>query len=77
MGTWCGVGLGDAGVGGVAATDEALSDLKGVGEPAGKRERGEELAHLPVRHPLWGQGSLEVCNGPGCCWATWVARLRH
>ena len=44
------------------ATDEALSDLRGVGEMAGKRERGGEMAHLPVRHSLWGQGSLESYN---------------
>ena len=46
----------------VPATDEALSDLKGEGELAGKRKRGGELAHLPVRHSLWEQCSLEGYN---------------
>ena len=46
----------------VSATDEALSDLRGEGELAGKRKRGDELAHLPVRHSLWEQGSLEGYN---------------
>ena len=46
----------------VAAADEALSDLRGVGVLAGKRKRGDELAHQPVRRPLWEQGSLEAHN---------------
>ena len=29
---------------------------------AGKRRRGEELAHQPVRHSLWEQDSLEALN---------------
>ena len=29
---------------------------------AGKRMRGEELAHQPVRHSLWEQDSLEALN---------------
>ena len=28
----------------------------------GKRKRGDELAHQPVRHSLWGQDSLEAHN---------------
>ena len=47
----------------MSAADEALSDLRGVGELTGKRKRGDELAHQPVRHSLWGQGSLEAYNG--------------
>ena len=43
----------------VSATGEALSDSRGVGELAGKRKRGDELAHQPVRHPLWEQGPLD------------------
>ena len=31
-------------------------------ELAGKRKRGDELAHQPVRHSLWEQGSLEAHN---------------
>ena len=31
-----------------------------AGEQTGKRERGDELAHQPVRHSLWEQGSLEA-----------------
>ena len=46
----------------VSATGEALSDSRGVGELAGKRKRGDELAHQPVRHSLWEQGSLEAYN---------------
>ena len=46
----------------VSATDEALSDLRGAGELAGKRKRGDELAHQPVRHSLWEQDSLEAYN---------------
>ena len=42
-------------------TDEALSDIR-VGVLAGKRKRGEELAHQHVRHALWEQGSLEAYN---------------
>ena len=34
----------------MSATDEALSDLRGVGLLTGKRKREEELAHQPVRH---------------------------
>ena len=30
----------------VSATDEALSDLRGEGELAGKRKRGDELVHF-------------------------------
>ena len=30
---------------GMSATDEALSDIRGMGVLAGKRKRGEELAH--------------------------------
>ena len=44
------------------ATDEAMSDLRGVGLMTGKRKRGDELAHQPVRHSLWEQGSLEAHN---------------
>jgi hypothetical protein len=46
----------------MSATDEALSDLRGVGMLTGKRKRGDELAHQPVRHSLWEQGSLEAHN---------------
>ena len=46
----------------VSATDEALSDLRGAGELAGKRKRGDKLAHLPVRNSLWEQDSLEAYN---------------
>ena len=49
---------------GMPATDEALSDLRGVGMMTGKRKRGDELAHQPVRHSLWEQGSLEAHNEP-------------
>lgn len=31
-------------------------------ELAGKMKRGSELAHQRVRHPLWGQDSLEAHN---------------
>ena len=31
-----------------------------AGELAGKRKRGGELAHQPVRHSLWEQDSLEA-----------------
>ena len=44
------------------ATDEALSDLRGVGVLAGKRKRGDELAHQHVWHSLWEQDSLEAHN---------------
>ena len=55
----------------VSATDEALSDLGGAGELAGKRKRGDELAHLriPVRHSLWEQDSLEAYNEVLLPWA--------
>ena len=33
-----------------------------AGELAGKRKRGNELAHQPVRHSLWEQDSLEAHN---------------
>ena len=33
-----------------------------AGELASKRKRGVELAHQPVRHSLWEQGSLEAHN---------------
>ena len=46
----------------MSATDEALSYLRGVGVLAGKRKRGDELAHQPVRHSLWEQDSLEAHN---------------
>jgi hypothetical protein len=46
----------------ISTTDEALSDLRGVGQMTGKRKRGEELAHQPVRHSLWEQDSLEAFN---------------
>ena len=46
----------------MSATDEALSDLRGVGRLTGKRKRGDELAHQPVRHSLWEQDSLEALN---------------
>ena len=46
----------------MAATDEAVSDLKGVGLSSGKRKRQEELDDQPVRHSLWEQGSLEAYN---------------
>ena len=42
------------------ATDEAVSDLKGVGLSSGKRKREEELDDQPVRHSVWEQGSLEA-----------------
>ena len=45
----------------VSETDETLSDIR-VGVLAGKRKRGEELAHQHVRHSLWEQGSLEAYN---------------
>jgi hypothetical protein len=45
----------------MAETDEALSDIR-VGVSAGKRKRGEELAHKHVMHSLWEQGSLEAYN---------------
>ena len=44
------------------ATDEAVSDLKGVGMLSGKRKRGDVLAHQAVRHSLWEQDSLEAYN---------------
>ena len=37
----------------VSATDEALSDIIGMGVLVGKRRRGVELAHQHVRHSLW------------------------
>ena len=45
---------------------------------AGKRKRGDELAHLPVRHSLWEQGSLEGYNEVllGCL-GSGVWALRH
>ena len=47
----------------MSATDEALSDLRGVGPLlTGKRKREEELAHQPVGHSLWEQDSLEAHN---------------
>ena len=46
----------------MSTTDEALSDMRGVGQMTGKRKRGEELAHQPVRHSLWEQDSLEAYN---------------
>ena len=46
----------------MSATDEALSDLRGVGRLTSKRKRGDELAHQPVSHPLWEQDSLEALN---------------
>ena len=46
----------------VSAADEALSDLRRVGVMAGKRKRGDELVHQPVRHSLWEQDSLEAHN---------------
>ena len=42
----------------MAVTDEAMSDLRGVGLLSGKRKRGDELAHQTVRHSLWEQGPL-------------------
>ena len=42
-------------------TDEALSDIM-MGVLAGKKKRGEELAHQHVRHSLWEQDSLEAYN---------------
>ena len=36
-----------------SATDDALSDIRGKGMLAGKRKKGEELAHQHVRHSLW------------------------
>ena len=44
------------------ATDEAVSDLRGVRLSSGKRKREEELDAQPVRHSLWEQGALEACN---------------
>jgi hypothetical protein len=46
----------------MSTTDEAWSDLRGGGQMTGKRKRGEELAHQPVRHSLWEQDSLEAHN---------------
>ena len=46
----------------MSATDEALSDLRGVGLLTGKRKQEEELTHQPVRHSLWEQDSLEAHN---------------
>ena len=46
----------------MSAIDDALSDITGMGVLAGKRKRGEELAHQPVRHSLWEQDSLEAYN---------------
>ena len=46
----------------MSATDEALSDLRGVGLLTGKRKREEELAHQFVRHSLGEQDSLEAHN---------------
>ena len=46
----------------MSATDEALSDLREVGRLTGKRKRGDELTHQPVRHSLWEQDSLEALN---------------
>ena len=34
--------------------------MRGAGELAGTRKRGDELAHLPVRDSLWEQDSLEA-----------------
>ena len=42
----------------MSATDEALSDLRGVGLLTGKRKRGKELTHQPVGYSLWEPGSL-------------------
>ena len=42
-------------------TYEALSDIR-MGVLAGKKKRGEELAHQHVRHSLWEQDSLEAYN---------------
>ena len=46
----------------MSATDEPLSNVRGMEVLAGKRKRGEELAHQHVRHSLWEQGSLEAYN---------------
>ena len=46
----------------MAVTDEAMSDLRGVGLLSGKRKRGDELARQTVRHSLWEQASLEAHN---------------
>ena len=46
----------------MSVTDEAMSDLRGVGQTTSKRKRGEELAHQHVRHSLWEQDSLEAYN---------------
>ena len=45
---------------GVFVANEALPNLRGVGVMAGKGERGDVLAHQPVRHSLWGQDPLEA-----------------
>ena len=37
----------------MSATDDTLSDIRGMWVLAGKRKRGGELAHQPVRHSLW------------------------
>ena len=47
----------------MSVTDEAVSDLRGVGQTTSKRRTGEELAHQYVRHSLWEQESLEAMNG--------------
>ena len=46
----------------MSATDEALSDPRGVGRLTGKRKRGDELTHQPARHSLWEQDSLEALD---------------
>ena len=39
------------------------NDTTGMSQtPAGKGKRGDQLAHAPVRHSLWEQGSLVACN---------------
>ena len=46
----------------MTATDEALSDLRGMRVLASKRKRGEQQAHQLVRHSLWEQDLLEARN---------------
>ena len=64
---------------GMSATDEALSDLRGVGRPTGKRKGGDELAHQPVRHSLYIHCGSKTRLRPSmrCCLVAWMARWRH
>jgi hypothetical protein len=48
--------------GAVVVVTQGGEEEGAAGELAGKRKRGDELAHQPVRHSLWEQGSLEAHN---------------